>query len=231
MRLLVHAAAVVVISAGFVGSFASAATLDLTGAIGQKIASGDSGNVVLPTAAFGNITFAANPAGSDLTWTTGNGLGINCPITTSGCFIDAPNQIDAPEFLTVTFEKELFLSSVEIGQLSTTGRFFLRLDDQGSIVGSDFTVGFTSNDATNGQLTVPINRMVTSISLVPDRGQWNDFTLAGISIGNAAPAPSNPIPEPSSVLLMLAGGAIVVSQVRRQISTSAVAEVRHDLVR
>ena len=232
MRSLVRAALVLAVSFGFVGSISNAATLDLTDVVGQTVASGDSGAVTYSgDAAFGVVTFAANPAGSDLTWSKGNGLGINCPITIPGCFVDSPYQIDAPESLTVTFEKALFLSSVDIGMLSTTGRCFLRLDEQGSIVGSDFVIAFDSDYATNGRLTVPVNRMVKSIRLVPDRGEWNDFTLAGISIGRVTPAPSNPIPEPSSVLLMLIGGGIVAARVRKHIAASGVAEVRHHLVR
>ena len=231
MRSLVRAALVLAVSFGFVGSISNAATLDLTGVVGQTIASGDSGTGVAPIDGFGVVTFGANPAGSDLTWSKGNGLGINCPITIRGCLIDSPYQIDAPESLTVTFEKAVFLSSVDIGMLSTTGRCFLRLDEQGSIVGSDFVIGFDSDYATNGRLTVPVNRMVKSISLVPDRGEWNDFTLAGISVGRVPPAPSSPIPEPSSVLLMLVGGGIVAARVRKHIAASGVAEVRHDLVR
>lgn len=214
MRLLARAAVAVVSSAFALASISSAATLDLTGSVGSGIATGSAG-VVTYNASFGAVTFVANPSGSDLTWSSGNGLGIDCPSSVSGCRIDTPNQIDAPEFLTVTFAAPTFLTSVDIGLLSTTAWGRLRIDEEGSIVGSGFSIDFDSNSASNGQLTVNVNRLVTSVRFVPDHGEWNDFTLARIRVDeNSVPAPGNPIPEPSSVLLMLVGGGLVASQVR-----------------
>ena len=225
MRFLDSAAVVLAASAAFVGSTASAATLDLTGSLGSAIASGNDGSVTYTgNAAFGGVTFIATPNGSDLTWSSGNGLGINCPASVSGCRIDTAYQIDTPEVLTVRFEQSLFLTSVDIALLTTTGRYTLRVDETGSIVGAGFDINFDSDDAnSSGSLTVAVNRWVTSIRLIPDPGEWNDFTLARLRIDEnrlpspgQPPSPGSPIPEPSSVLLMLVGAGIVATQVRRR---------------
>jgi hypothetical protein len=137
--------------------------------------------------------------------------------------------------LTVRFEQSVFLTSVDIALLSTTGSYCLRVDETGSILGSGFDINFDSDNANrDGDLTVRVNRWVTSIRFVPDPGEWNDFTLAGLRIDEnriPTPGPGNPIPEPSSVLLLLVGGGIVAARVRKHLVASAVAEVRHDLVR
>jgi 3D (Asp-Asp-Asp) domain-containing protein len=227
MRFLVSAAVVLAASVTLVGSTASAATLNLTGSVGSAIASGNDGTVTYTgNAAFGDVTFIASPNGSDLTWSTGNGLGINCPSSVRGCSIDTAYQIDTPEVLTVRFEESVFLTSVDIAQLSTTGRYFLRIDETGSIMGNGFDINFDSDDAnSNGQLTVNVNRWVTAIRFVPDSGEQNDFAVARLRIDeNRVPTPGpgpgdprNPIPEPSSVLLMIVGAGIVATQVRKRI--------------
>jgi hypothetical protein len=201
-------------------SVSSAATLDLTGAVGSTIATGSAGVVTYNgSAAFGPVTFVASPRGSDLTWSSGNGLGINCPSSIADCSTDAAYQIDTPEFLSVNFGNAngVYLTSIDIGLLNTTGRCYLRIDETGSVLGDGFDIGFDSDDATNGKLTVQVNRWVTSLSFVPDRGEWNDFTLARLRISDGVPSPGNPIPEPSSVLLMLVGGAIVATELRARI--------------
>jgi hypothetical protein len=210
--------------ASFAGS-ASAITINLTGSIGSNLASGNDGDVVYRSAAIGDVRFIASPNGSDLTWSSGNGLGIDCPRSINGCRTDSVTQIDAPEVLTVRFERSVFLSSIQLSQLTTTGRHFLRTDERGSITGSGFDIDFDSDDANrDGFLTVNVNRWVTSIRLVPDNGEVNDFSLARLRIDETRvpPAPgggsTNPIPEPSSVLMMLVGGGIVATQVRGRLA-------------
>ncbi len=222
MRPLVSAALVFAASAALVASNAGAATLNLTGSVGSGIASGTDGSVTYSgNSAFGDVTFLATPSGSDITWTSGSGLGINCPYSTPGCSTDTAYQIDTPEIMTVRFDDgPLYLTSVDIALLSTTGSYTLRVDETGSIVGTGFDIDFDSDNATNGALTVQVNRWVTSIRLIPDTGEQNDFTLARLRIdeNRSYPgSPGNPIPEPSSVLLMLVGAGIVATQVRRHI--------------
>lgn len=221
MRFLVSAAVVLAASVTLVGSTASAATLNLTGAVGSTIASGNDGTVTYGgNSAFGAVTFIASPNGSDLTWSAGNGLGINCPGSVQGCSVDTAYQIDTPEVLTVQFAQSVFLTSVDIGLLSTTGRYTLRVDESGSIVGNGFDIGFDSVDAnSNGSLTVAVNRWVTSVRFIPDPGEWNDFSLAGLRIDanriptpGQPPSPGNPIPEPSSLLLMIVGAGVIATQ-------------------
>jgi hypothetical protein len=215
--MLLRVRVALVASMLFLAPLAGAATLDLTGLTGAAIASGYAGTVTYAgNAAFGPVTFSANPAGSDLTWSAGNGFGINCPITVRGCLIDSAYEIDAPEVLSISFATPVLLTSIDIGMLSTTGISYLRVVDQGSVVGSDFTIGFSAAGARHGQLTLDINRVVTSVSFVPQGREWRDFTLARIRIadGTGPVGTSNPIPEPSSVLLALIGGGIVASQIR-----------------
>ncbi len=225
MRSLLSAAVVLVASAGVAVS-ANAATLNLTGSLGSNIANGNDGDVVYRgNSAFGDVRFIASPNGSDLTWSSGNGLGIDCPSSVSGCRTDSRYQIDTPEVLTVRFEHSVFLTSVDISLLSTTGRYFLRVDETGSIMGNGFDINFDSDDANNdGVLRVNVNRWVSSVRFVPDAGEHNDFALARIRIdeNRVPPAPggghgggTNPIPEPSSVLMMIVGAGIVATQLRR----------------
>ncbi len=224
MRFLVSAAVVLAASATLLGSTASAARLNLTRSVGSTIASGYDGTVTYSgNSAFGDVTFIASPNGSDLTWSSGNGLGINCPSSVSGCSADSTYQIDSPEVLTVRFEQAVFLTSVDIALLSTSGRYYLRVDETGSIMGNGFDINFDSDYAnSDGELSVRVNRWVTSIRLVPDSGEHNDFALAGLRIDEnriptPGPGPNNPIPEPSSVLLMIVGAGIVATQVRKHI--------------
>lgn len=223
MRFLLSAAVALAASGLLVASSASAASLSLTGSVGSAIASGYDGSVTYTgNAAFGDVTFIASPSGSDLTWSSGNGLGINCPSSTNGCSVDTAYQIDTPEVLTVRFEHSVFLTSIDLALLSTTGSCFLRVDETGSITGSGFDINFDSDNAnSNGQLTVNVNRWVTAIRFVPDWGEQNDFSLARLRIDEnrvaPAPGPGNPIPEPSSVLLMLVGAGIVAMQVRKRV--------------
>jgi len=111
---------------------------------------------------------------------------------------------------------------VDLSQLSTSGRYLLRVDETGSILGDGFDINFDSdNSNSDGFLTVNVNRWVSSVRFVPDSGEQNDFSLARIRIDEnriaQAPGPgtSNPIPEPSSVLLMIVGAGIVATQVRK----------------
>ncbi|MEX2206122.1 MAG: PEP-CTERM sorting domain-containing protein [Myxococcota bacterium] len=223
MRFLLSAAVVLAVFATLVASSANAASLSLTGSVGSAIASGNDGNVTYTgNSAFGDVTFIASPNRSDLTWSSGNGLGINCPSSVNGCSTDSAYQIDTPEVLTVRFEQSVFLTSVDISLLSTSGRYFLRVDETGSIMGNGFDINFDSDDANrDGELNVRVNRWVTAIRFVPDSGEHNDFALARLRIDEhriaPAPGPGNPIPEPSSVLLMVVGAGIVALQVRKRI--------------
>jgi len=225
MRLLSRIA----LTSAFVFAAASgmAATLDLTGATGAALAAGWHGSAIYSDAAFGAVTFTANPAGSDLTYSAGSGLGIDCEGSGSlACRVDNRNQVDNGEVLSVGFEQSLFVTSVDMRNLLGTnlriGRYTIHIADEGgSVVGSDFVIDFSSTDAsTTGALNLSINRWASSISFVPNDGFLNAFSVAGISIDEFArplPAPgSNPIPEPSSVLLMVAGGAFVANQVRKR---------------
>ena len=224
MRWLAGVFAVVGLAAS---PISSAATLDLTGAVGAAIAAGSAEVVSYSgNADFGTVTFDANPTGSDISWSLGNGLGIDCPRSTAGCSIDTTYQIDYPEILSLSFDSgPVFITSVDLGQLVPSnfkiGRYVLHIDEGGSIEGAGFDIAFSSDDAdAQGHLTVDINRWAASLSFVPDRWELNDFTLAGISIDQtrrAVPAPGSPIPEPSSVLLMILGGALVASQARKHI--------------
>ena len=224
MRFSASAGVVFATAVLLVGSTASAASLNLTGALGASIAAGTDGDVTYSgNAAFGGVTFVASPNGSDLTYISGSGLGINCPSSVPGCRLDNAYQIDTPEVLTVRFDQSLYLTSVDIAKLSTTGFYILRFDETGSVVGDGFDINFDSDDATNGFLTVNVNRWVTLGALHSGPGRVERLHARGAPHrrDSRAPGPtavgprSNPIPEPSSVLLMIVGAGIVATQVRR----------------
>jgi hypothetical protein len=226
MRLLVIAGFVLSSLAGIPGS-SGAATLDFTGAVGAAIAAGTSDTAVYTgNAAFGAVTVTANPKGSDLTQYNGNGLGIDCYGTSIACRLDNGLQIDTGEILKVSFDQSLLVSSVEIRNLKGTtlgiGKFSIHIDEGGAVVGQGFDIAFDSDDASaDGKLTLAINHWASSLSFVPNGGFFDAFSLAAINIaaapGPLPPSPANPIPEPSSVLLMLIGAGIVATQVRKHI--------------
>src|SRR5512139_3043769 len=96
--------ALAVAAAFFAPVVLPAATMDLTGAVGAEIAAGNSDTAVYSgDAAFGTVTFSANPRGSDLTRTAGQGIGIDCAGWSLYCQVDATNQIDFPEVLEISF--------------------------------------------------------------------------------------------------------------------------------
>jgi hypothetical protein len=204
-------------------TLSSAATLDLTGSIGSSIASGNhevssySGND-----AFGTVRFDANPRGSDITWSSGNGLGVDCSNWNLSCIVDTENQIDWPEVLEVSFEQPLFITSIDVSQLAQRtawlGPLRLRVVDAGAIEGSGFDILFNAGDANDdGNLNIAVNQFASSISFVPTAGILSDFSLARITIDETLSSlrTSSPIPEPSSVVMLLIGGALVASQLRR----------------
>jgi hypothetical protein len=226
MRSFLRALAVLVSVVGPVA--AQAATLDLTGAVGAAIASGSSDTATYSgSSAFGPVTFAANPAGSDLTHTAGSGLGIDCSGWGLYCQVDTTNQIDFPEVLEVSFTTPKYVTSVDISQLTSTsielGRFSIVLEqDAGAVSGSGFTVPFAAEDAdSSGRLQVAINQWASSIRFVPIQGFFEDFSVARITIDETRTplttpgSPSSPIPEPSSVLMMTLGGALVLLSLRK----------------
>jgi hypothetical protein len=227
MRLLVHAVLAMALLFS-VAPISGAATLDFTGAVGAAIAAGSADTAVYSgNAAFGDVTFTANPKGSDLTQIAGSGLGINCIGSGLYCAVDKASQIDNGEILKISFEQPLLVTSVDIRNLQGTdialGWLSIHIDEGGAVVGSDFAIDFDSDDASaSGALTLAINRWASSISFVPDQGFFNAFSVAAISIGGVTPgpivpSPANPIPEPSSVLLMLIGAGIIAAQVRKRI--------------
>lgn len=226
MRLLVLAA-FALLSVFSAPATSGAATLDLAGAAGSAIAAGFADSAVYSgDAAFGNVTVTANPAGSDLTYVAGSGLGIDCIGSALSCRLDNANQIDTGEILKVSFERSLLVTSVEIRNLAGTdfgiGKFTIHIDEGGAVVGSGFDIAFDSDAAgADGVLSLAINRWATSLSFVPNGKIFDAFSVAGISIaggaGPVAPAPSSPIPEPSSVLLMLFGAGLVATQVRKRV--------------
>jgi len=227
MRVPVGTIAVAAASALFFASASGAATLDLAGAAGAAIAAGTSDTgVYSDAAAFGTVTVIANPSGSDLTHVAGSGLGIDCSGSNIACLLDNPNQVDTGEVLRISFEQSLFVTSVDLRNLFGTdlgiGSFSIHIDEGGAVVGPGFDISFDSDDAgADGALKLAINRWASSISFVPDGGFFDAFSVAGISIGTGfgplQPPSTTPIPEPSSVLLLLIGGGIIANQVRRRI--------------
>ncbi|MGH2958939.1 MAG: hypothetical protein ACRDKE_04995, partial [Solirubrobacterales bacterium] len=175
-----------------------AATISFTGATGSLIAAGNDDTVVYSgNAAFGDVTVSAEHAGSDLTYSAGNGLGVDCSGYSLACLVDNRNQVDNGEVLTISFEQPLFVTSVDVGNLLGThiglGRFSFNIEEGGSLVASNFEIGFDSSDASgNGTLNLAVNRWASSISFVPNSGYLNAFSVAGVSIDELARPISSP---------------------------------------
>lgn len=218
-----------VVSVLLVAPFAAqAATMDLT-VIGATIAAGTSDTATYSgDAAFGTVTFTASPAGSDLT-ASSSGLGIDCSGWDLYCRVDSTNQIDYPEILEISFAQPKYLTSVTVSNLFPSqtvdlGLFSIVIQDMdaGSVTGSGFSVPFSAADANStGLLSVGINQWATSIRFVPVQGYFEDFSVAALTIDESAlptqssGSPTSPIPEPSSVLMMAIGGALVLLSLRR----------------
>lgn len=205
-------------------SLSGAATLDFTSLVGSAIASGNSELATYSgNADFGTVSFDANPSGSDITWSSGNGLGVDCSNWNISCIVDTENQIDWPELLEISFEQPLFITSIGISQLTERnawlGPFRLHVVDAGVVDGGGFDILFDANDANGaGQLDIAVNQFASSISFVPTAGILSDFSLAHITIDetlNSLRGTSSPIPEPSSVVMLLIGGVLVATQLRK----------------
>jgi hypothetical protein len=229
MRSVLPAVAALLLAAA--PAVAPAATLDFAGEAGAAIASGiSSTGTYSGNGDFGTVTVSANPRGSDLTQSAA-GLGIDCTRRTDVyCLVDAANQIDYPEVLEISFTTPKFMTSVNISELFPSqtvgvgGIFSLVIEDMdaGRVVGSGFSINFTAANAdANGNLVLAVNQWASSIRFVPVQGFFEDFSVAGITIdetrlpGTAPGTPSNPIPEPSSVLMLTLGGALVLLSIRK----------------
>jgi len=115
---------------------------------------------------------------------------------------------DRSEVLEVSFERPLFITSIDVSRLAN-GPIMMHIAG----AGGGFDVLF---DASNRNISV--NQFASSISFVPTAGILSDFSRARITIDetlHSLHGTSSPIPEPSSVVMLLIGGALVATQLRR----------------
>jgi hypothetical protein len=134
-----------------------------------------------------------------------------------------PGDSDQSEVLGVSFEQPLFVTSIDVSQFTgrsrRNGTVMLHIVGGGGDEGSGFDILFNSDDADeNGNLNIAVNRFASSISFVPTADILSDFSIARITIDetlNSVRGTTSPIPEPSSVAMLLIGGVLVASQLRK----------------
>lgn len=151
------------------------------------------------------ITLTASPDGAELTRSSA-GLGVDY-----SRFIidDLPYEIDYPEVLTISFDKEVNLESVFISNLYTD-QIYVKIfgkkivlaswEEEGSYELSDGEIGYFVTANNNGELTLDINKTVSSISFSAKAesclGVLHDFSVKGVSF-TSIPEPATSVPEPA----------------------------------
>jgi hypothetical protein len=140
------------------------------------------------TSEYYGITLTASPKGAKLTQSK-DGIGID------GLIDLTPNEINGSEVLTISFGRDVNLESVYISNLYTEG-FIIVWQESGIYELSSGEIGQFVSGNKNGELTLDINKTVSSISLYT-RDPWEvryDFSVKGVNFTS--------VPEPA-VLSML----------------------------
>jgi hypothetical protein len=153
------------------------------------------------------ITLTAAPHGATLTQSDA-GIGVNYSRFNDifGSIIeipdDIPTEIDYPEVLTISFDKQVNLGSAFISNLFTDELnlifFTLKWEEEGRYQLSTGEIGnfITGND--DGELTLDINKTVSSISFSAKDGSYlgllHDFSVRGVEFTS--------VPEPAMLSLL-----------------------------
>lgn len=121
----------------------------------------------------------------------------------------------------ISFDAPLFVSSIDVSRYTDRGRreapILIHIAGPAGEDGFDLVVSSGDADA-NGNLNISVNRFASSISFVPTAGILSDFSLARVTIDETLGSlhtTTSPIPEPSSVVMLLIGGALVATQLRK----------------
>lgn len=144
------------------------------------------------------ITLTASPEGAELTRSSA-GIGVDYSRL---FFDDLPYEIDYPEVLTISFDKEVNLESVFISNLYSD-QIYVKIfgkkivlaswEEEGSYELSDGEIGYFVTANNNGELTLDINKTVSSISFSAKAesclGVLHDFSVKGVSF-TAVPEPA-----------------------------------------
>jgi len=171
--------------------------------------SGANGQASFTSEEYG-ITLTASPEGAELTQSS-DGIGVDY-----SRFIidDLPYEIDYPEILTISFDKEVNLESVFISNLHSDGFYVLSFSwkkgftnewvelwkEEGYYKLSTGEVGQFISENEDGGLTININQTVSSISFSAKAetclGLLHDFSVEGVSY-TSIPEPATSVPEPA----------------------------------
>jgi len=162
--------------------------------------SGVSGQSSFTSEEYG-ITLTASPEGAELTRSS-DGIGVDYSRLNDwfGGLIkipdDLPYEIDYPEVLTISFDKDVNLESVYISNLFTDG--FVLWREKGLYELSTGEIGEFITENQNGELTLSINKTVSSISFTAKEGSFlgmlHDFSVSGVSYTS--------VPEPAMLSLL-----------------------------
>jgi len=163
----------------------------------------------------GGITVTATaPKGSDLSWTSGLGFGVDSSLVDE--LLGTGDEINSVEILSVTMPTATTISGFTVSNLFTESLLgLLKYSEVGyySINGgqwTQFVAPGSNTQSTNGLLSVSFApSLVSSIAFGYGGGGsgLNDFSVKGINVVST--------PEPTSLLLMGTGLAALVVRARK----------------
>jgi hypothetical protein len=160
----------------------------------------------------GDTMVWAAPPPSILRWDAGgNGVGVDCigPLVWKCSFFDDPTQVDQLEILGLNFlDNSVILNSVTVAGLHAL--------EYGTVSGDTFFIQFDGTPT--GLRTVEIGQetsWVTFTAISASQFSVKSLDFDVVDLNGVGPGSQNPIPEPSSYVLMLVGGLITGRAVRR----------------
>lgn len=152
-------------------------------------------------------TFTANPPGATLYWDEEDGYGVRHDYEM--------DEIEGIEELRISFSAPVYVNEIHLTDLFNehgyleTGWYIL---DGGPQVSFAAELNQTPSPASNGVKVLDVHQLVTSISFGAPGiigCQNHEFSVSGLDI-------AQPIPEPASAALFLAGSGVVGFALRRR---------------
>jgi hypothetical protein len=190
-----------------------AATINLTGSVGQSLAGGNTGTVNNAGGTGVNMTVTASTGGK-ITWQSGDGLGVQSSADKSGNagssipddWESTTDEVNGGETLTIGFSEGVKIQSIGLTDLySTSGNFnYLFIPDEagswvlkdkngnavatGAFVGAQdrtTTGNYWTGTPTNGVLTVNLTQVIASaVTLASTVTAGYESWYKGFSVGS-----------------------------------------------
>ncbi len=146
-------------------------------------------------------TFTANPQGATLYWDDVDGYGVRHDYEM--------DEIEGLEELRISFSEAVFVNEIHLTDLFNEHGYleigWYELNDANVQVSFSAEANQTPSPATNGVKVLQVGQLVTSISFGAPGFidlQNHEFSVSGLDV-------AQPIPEPASAALFLAGSGVV----------------------